>query len=130
VNANQGRKGFTYTHKPVLDSQSGPIEENRKAIASANAQGLTINLSANGLNHADKLAGLGIGPVTTLLPYEDKRNTTTPHGRKVVVCPAQTREGTTCSTCGLCQRAERSVIIGFLPHGAQKQKALAIARAN
>jgi len=130
VNANQGRKGFTYTHKPVLDSQSGPIEENRKAIASANAQGFTINLSANGLNHADKLASLGIGPVTTLLPYEDKRNTTTPRGRKVVVCPAQTREGTTCSTCGLCQRADRSVIIGFLPHGAQKEKALAIARAN
>ena len=130
VNANQGRKGFTYTHKPVLDGQSGPIEQNRKAIASANAQGFTINLSANGLNHADKLAGLGIEPVCTILPDKEPKNRLTPQGRKVVICPAQTREGTTCASCGLCQRADRSVIIGFLPHGAQEKKALAIARAN
>jgi len=130
VNANQGRKGFTYTHKPVLDGQEGPVESNRAAIKEANAQGFTINLSANGLNHADKLAALGIGPVCTILPDQNPVNRTTPQGRKVVICPAQTRDNTTCATCGLCQRADRSVIVGFMPHGSQQKKALAIARAN
>jgi hypothetical protein len=130
VNANQGRKGFTYTHKPVLDGQEGPIQSNRAAIKNANAQGFTINLSANGLNHADKLAALGIGPVCTILPDQNPVNRTTPQGRKVVICPAQTRDNTTCATCGLCQRADRSVIVGFMPHGSQQKKALAIARAN
>ena len=130
VSANQGRKGFTYTHKPVLDGQEGPIESNRAAIKEANAQGFTINLSANGLNHADKLAALGIGPVCTILPDQNPVNRTTPQGRKVVICPAQTRDNTTCATCGLCQRADRSVIVGFMPHGSQQKKALAIAKAN
>ena len=130
VKANQGRKGFTYTHKPVLSEQAGPVESNRAAIKEANAQGFTINLSANGLNHADKLASLGIGPVCTILPDQNPVNRTTPQGRKVVICPAQTRENTTCASCGLCQRADRSVIVGFMPHGSQQKKALAIARAN
>ena len=130
VRANQGRKGFTYTHKPVLSEQAGPVESNRAAIKEANAQGFTINLSANGLNHADKLAALGIGPVCTILPDQNPVNRTTPQGRKVVICPAQTRDNTTCASCGLCQRADRSVIVGFMPHGSQQKKALAIARAN
>ena len=130
VKANQGRKGFTYTHKPVLDEQAGPIESNRAAIKEANAQGFTINLSANGLSHADKLAALGIGPVCTILPDQNPFNRTTPQGRKVVICPAQTRDNTTCASCGLCQRADRSVIVGFMPHGSQQKKALEIARAN
>ena len=130
VKANQGRKGFTYTHKPVLSEQAGPVESNRAAIKEANAQGFTINLSANGLNHADKLAALGIGPVCTILPDQNPVNRTTPQGRKVVICPAQTRKNTTCASCGLCQRADRSVIVGFMPHGSQQKKALAIARAN
>ena len=130
VKANQGRKGFTYTHKPVLSEQAGPVESNRAAIKEANAQGFTINLSANGLNHADKLAALNIGPVCTILPDQNPVNRTTPQGRKVVICPAQTRDNTTCASCGLCQRADRSVIVGFMPHGSQHKKALAIARAN
>lgn len=130
VKANQGRRGFTYTHKPVLSDQAGPVESNRAAIKDANANGFTINLSANGLNHADKLAALGIGPVCTILPDQNPVNRTTPQGRKVVICPAQTRDNTTCASCGLCQRADRSVIVGFMPHGSQQKKALAIARAN
>ena len=130
VKANQGRKGFTYTHKPVLSEQAGPVESNRAAIKEANAQGFTINLSANGLNHADKLAALGIGPVCTILPDQNPVNRITPQGRKVVICPAQTRDNTTCASCGLCQRADRSVIVGFMPHGSQQKKALEIARAN
>jgi hypothetical protein len=128
--ANTGKRGFTYTHKPVLNEQSGPVQSNRDAIAKANRDGFTINLSANGLAHADKLAELGIGPVVTILPDSIGLNTQTPKGRRVVVCPAQTRKGVTCETCKLCSRGDRSVIVGFIPHGTSKKKVAAIAGTN
>ncbi|NBW21503.1 MAG: hypothetical protein EBR82_77450, partial [Caulobacteraceae bacterium] len=90
----------------------------------------TINLSANGLKHADQLAALNIAPVATILPPGVEENTTTPEGRKVVVCPAQRIEGMTCSKCRLCQLAKRSVIIGFIPHGNAKRKTGAVAVNN
>lgn len=130
VRANKGRKGFTYTHKPVLINQRGPIESNREAIAAANREGFTVNLSANGLRHADQLAALNIGPVATILPEGVTENTLTPDGRKVVVCPAQKVDGITCQKCRLCSRADRSVIIGFIPHGSAKRKTGAVAGNN
>lgn len=130
VAANEGRRGFTYTHKPVLDGQDGPVKSNRKEIENANRKGFTVNLSANGLSHADRLAALKIGPVCTILPSGVESNTTTPEGRRVVVCPAQTKEGVTCSTCKLCSRADRSVIVGFIPHGKSKKHVGNVAKVN
>lgn len=124
VKANRGRQGFTYTHKPPAFAQ------NARAIAEANAQGFTINLSADNLSEADSLAALGIGPVVTLLPAEQMTNTQTPAGRKVVVCPAVTHENVTCSTCKLCARADRPVIIGFPAHGTQHKRATAVAKGS
>lgn len=128
--ANRGRRGFTYTHKPVLDEQSGPVASNRRAIAAANREGFVVNLSANGLSHADKLAALNIGPVVTILPQGIEDNTQTPQGRRVVVCPAQKRDEVTCSTCRLCSRGDRSVIVGFIPHGASKKHVGKMAEVN
>jgi hypothetical protein len=125
--ANQGRRGFTYTHKPVLDDQPGPVKSNRDAIAKANRDGFTVNLSGNSMSHADRLAALNIAPVVAILPDESTENRTTPAGRRVVVCPAQVKDGVTCSTCGLCQRASREYIIGFLPHGGGKKHVARIA---
>lgn len=127
VDANRGKKGFTYTHKPVTGY--GPISmENRYLVNMANTLGFTINLSADNLAEADELADLGIAPVVVVLP-RDGQNTMTPKGRKVVVCPAQTRDDITCKTCGLCARANREVIIGFQAHGVSAKKAEAIALA-
>lgn len=126
--ANQGRRGFTYTHKPVLDRQGAHTAGNRKAIAAANAGGFTVNLSANNLRHADELAALKIGPVVVILPDMSGENTSTPEGRKVVVCPAQTKDNVTCASCGLCQRGARSVIVGFIPHGVSKKHVMAVAQ--
>ena len=117
VKANAGRKGFTYTHKPVLDNQA-----NAEAVRAANAGGFTVNLSANDLAEADKLADLGIAPVVTILPLAAEGQITTPAGRKVVICPAQTRDDVTCATCALCQKQKRA-IVGFLAHGTSKKKA-------
>jgi hypothetical protein len=119
--ANKGRRGFTYTHKHTTD-------ENVEAIRCANAHGFTVNLSANNLAHADKLADLKAGPVVCVLPSNQTKNTTTPAGRKVVICPATYREHTTCATCGLCQK-QREAIVGFPAHGTTKRKANAVALA-
>lgn len=121
VQANKGKKGFTYTHKP-LDSA-----HERLAIHHANANGFTVNLSGNNLSHADDLVDMGIAPVTVVLPTNATANTTTPKGRKVVICPATQRDDISCATCGLCAIAKRDCIVGFPSHGTGKKKANAIA---
>jgi hypothetical protein len=118
VSANRMRKGFTYTHKPVLDSQDREhATANRNAVKHANANGFTVNLSANNLDHADKLKELNIGPVVTIVPANSENTLFTKAGHKVIVCPAQQKEGITCATCRLCSHANRSVIVGFKSHG-------------
>jgi hypothetical protein len=123
--ANRGKRGFTYTHKPMGS------RVNRTAVKAANALGFTVNLSANSARHADELAGLGIAPVVCVLPADvDGKETPvveTPEGRKVAVCPATYRPDVTCQTCGLCQRRDRKVIVGFPAHGSGKSKASGIA---
>lgn len=130
VQANQGKRGFTYTHKPVLDGQAAgsTVQRNRQAVAEANRQGFTVNLSADNLPEADQLAQLAIAPVVTILPSNLRENTVTPDGRKVIICPAVTR-GVQCKDCRLCQWAGRKVIIGFPAHGSQKRAVSAMATA-
>jgi len=101
--ANTGRRGFTYTHFDMLSNK-----ENRLAVAEANANGFTINLSADTLAEADQLAALDIAPVTVVVPSDVVHNTQTPEGRKVVICPAITHENVTCASCALCQRHDQS----------------------
>ena len=122
VKANRGKRGFTYTHKPLAGGNGG-------AIAAANAMGFTINLSANTLAHADELAASNTGPVVVVLPENQTRATITPEGRKVAICPATISDNVTCATCGLCSLANRKAIIGFPAHGSGKRKASAIAAA-
>lgn len=122
VKANTGRRGFTYTHKPMTTPRA------RKAIADANENGFTINLSANDPAHADELADLKIAPVVVVLPSTviGKQRLATPAGRPIVVCPATYRDDVTCKGCQLCQR-QRDVIVGFPAHGNAKNKATSIA---
>jgi hypothetical protein len=126
--ANSGKRGFTYTHKPVIGN--GKVEtSNRQAVQDANKGGFVVNLSGNTLDHADQLADLAIAPVVVVVPSTTTQNTTTPKGRKVVICPATQKEGVSCATCQLCARGNRSVIIGFPAHGTSKKKADAITHA-
>lgn len=94
---------------------------------SLQSKGFTINLSGNNPAHADDLADMQAGPVTTVLPSDQTENTTTPAGRKIVVCPAVTRDDVSCSTCGLCAVRDRKVIIGFPAHGSSRKRASSIA---
>lgn len=120
VKASKGKRGFTYTHKPLT------TKEEREAIKRANDSGFTVNLSGNDLDHADSLYSLDIGPVVVVLPKDATENLATPMGRKVVICPATQRDDISCATCGICAKL-RKAIIGFPAHGNGAKKANAIA---
>lgn len=119
--ASRSLRAWTYTHKP-LD------EENLAAIQEANASGFVVNVSADTLRDADEKAQTGL-PTVVILPRNAPEVTYTPEGRKVVTCPNQTRKNTTCASCMLCQRGDRSVIVGFRAHGSRAKKAEAIANS-
>jgi hypothetical protein len=122
VEANKGRNGFTYTHKPVLNNLA-----NRNAVENANKNGFTVNLSANNLDNADELKALKIAPVATIVPLNSPNVIFTKGGNKVIVCPAQTRDNINCAKCKLCQNSKRSVIIGFKAHGVGTKKVEAVS---
>ena len=123
VVANEGKRGFTYTHYDVTRN-----EKNRQYVKNANEKGFTVNLSANNLKHADALAETKAGPVVVVLPssVSGPAKITTPQGRKVTVCPATYRDDVTCKSCGLCA-LQRDTIVGFPAHGVQKKRADQIA---
>lgn len=124
--ANEGKRGFTYTHKPVLTGQHA--KGNLRAIRSANRAGFVVNLSANSIQHADELATLGL-PVAAVVPQSSPDRFTTPAGNKVVICPAQRVAGLSCDKCRLCAKGDRGFIIGFKPHGTGARKVEAITSA-
>lgn len=115
VAANQGKRGFTYTHKT-----NDPA--NFQWIKAANEWGFTVNMSANDLHHADQLAEIGAGPVVTVLPIDAPPKQLTPKGRTVVTCPATYRDNVSCDTCKLCAVSDRTTIVGFPAHGNAKAK--------
>ena len=117
-------RGFTYTHKP-------PTKSNIEGIRIANANGFTVNISANNLDHADTLKETGL-PVCVVLPSEsvNERSLQTPAGNKVIVCPATRLEGMTCDKCRLCSISDRPFIIGFPAHGIAQKKASNIAKGG
>jgi hypothetical protein len=111
VLANRGRRGFTYTHKHSPDALQW--------AAHATAWGFTVNLSADTIAQADTLAPHG--PTVCIVPIDHPERSSTPQGRPVVVCPAQTRDTVTCESCGLCARPNRAVIVAFRAHGSRKR---------
>ena len=122
VKVNSGKRGFTYTHKPLTLS-------NIKSIRSANDKGFTVNLSANSVAHADTLVRHGL-PVAAVVPQSSPDRFTTAAGNKVVICPAQRIESMNCDKCRLCAKGNRGFIIGFRPHGTGAKKVEAIVALN
>lgn len=119
VKANRGRRGFTYTHKKSPEAVQWAKH--------ATAWGFTVNLSADDAGEADTLAATG-APVVCIVPMDTPKHTTTPEGRPILVCPAQTTDYMTCALCQLCQKAERRQIIGFRAHGTKAKQTESLAR--
>ena len=112
VEANIGRRGFTFTHKPLT-------ADNEDIIAWSNHARFTVNISAWDAADADKKLERGVGPVVCLIPWGTAKVSVTPAGRTVLACPAQWSKGdVTCKTCQKCANPDRQEIIGFYPHGS------------
>jgi hypothetical protein len=105
--ANTGKRGFTYTHKPLTPD----------------------NLSANSVSHADRLAKTGL-PVAAVVPQDSADRFTTPDGNRVVICPAQRVDGISCDKCRLCAKGNRGFIVGFKPHGTGAKRVQRITTAG
>lgn len=122
VKANERRKGFTYTHKPLSPN-------NIAAIKHANANGFTINASADTPSDADIAMDHGI-PTVVIVPSDSPRGLKTPKGRTIAICPAQLNEAVTCESCQLCQRSVRDFAIGFRAHGRAFRKAERLSKED
>lgn len=123
------RGGFTYTHySPLPGNGVDPevADHNASVISDLNSAGFAVNLSGDSPEHADQLAGLGIGPVVTLLQRDVTKGFKLASGRTVVLCPAITR-GVSCADCRLCSNRSRKVIVGFPAHGRSRNKASNLA---
>ncbi len=113
IRANHGKRGFTYTHKPLT-------RENRACIRGANKAGFTVNVSTDSVHDADRAIAAEVGPVVVVVPSDVTANFKTPNGATVVICPATQRDNVTCASCRLCAWSERKVVIAFPAHGARK----------
>lgn len=112
VHANRGRRGFTYTHKPLT-------VDNLTAMHAAVDAGFIINLSADDAALADTLAVHNL-PVVVVVPADAPKVSFTPLGGKIVLCPAESSDKITCANCGLCAIADRPYMIGFKPKGSNR----------
>jgi hypothetical protein len=120
ADANRGRKGYTYTHHPLTDTNLGVIKY-------ANAAGFTVNVSTESVEVADKvMSEHKIPAVAVVNSDKTDRFYRTESGRKVITCPATLHDNVNCSTCGLCQQSDREFIIAFPAHGTAKKTVNAI----
>jgi hypothetical protein len=119
--ANAARRGFTFTHKPLNFKNVLSMQEAHRA-------GFTINLSADTLEEADGKSGFGL-PVVVVVPSDAPDGLRTPAGRRLVMCPAETR-GLTCAECQLCSVPTRKGIVAFRAHGNMKKTVSRIARGE
>lgn len=117
VEANRGKRGFTYTHYP-LDGV-----HNLLCIEEANRKGFTVNVSCDSLTQSDRVTDITDAPQAVVLPSTiTVKSLSTPAGRKVVVCPATYRLDMKCFNCGICYDASSDrAVIGFPAHGTKKR---------
>ena len=117
IAANKGKRGFGYTHYPVLP--------NLEAFQLMNSSGLTINVSADTFEQAAVYFSLGLPTVVVVSEKFPKDSVV--EGMRVVVCPNQSVKKPNgkkplCLDCQLCQVADRDYIIGFRAHGTKARK--------
>ena len=120
ADANRGRKGYTYTHHPLTDTNLGVIKY-------ANAAGFTVNVSTESVESADRIMSEHKIPAVAVVNSDKTdRFYRTESGRKVITCPATLHDNVNCSTCGLCQQSDREFVIAFPAHGTAKKTVNAI----
>jgi len=88
-----------------------------------------VNCSTETESAADAAVAAGLPAVLAVNSEESRAQWNTAAGNRVIVCPAQQRDGVTCSDCMLCHKRGRRVVVAFLAHGTGKRKAQAALAA-
>ena len=109
-------KAWSYSHHKLTPS-------NLQLLRYLNRQGLTVNCSTETESAADAAVAAGLPAVLTVDSAETRAQWNTAAGHRVIVCPAQRRDGVTCADCMLCQKRGRRVVVAFIAHGVSKRKA-------
>jgi len=134
VAGGRNRRGYTYTHYPVLPTpgvKDSVVRHNRDVVYEMNGLGFTVNLSAHNMRVADEMYSLGIAPVVMVLPSDTKvSRMETPKGRTIRVCPAILDDDKHCDNCFVCAYDYRRTIIGFPAHGTGTKYVDPIARGE
>jgi hypothetical protein len=115
VDANRGKRGFTYTHKPLTP-------KNLDLINYANSSGFAVNYSCDSVADAlilrQRLQMIGYTiPITVTVP-EDYESI----DPNIKICPAQIRDDIDCVKCQWCAKIDRSWIVAFKMHGSRRKK--------
>lgn len=79
-----------------------------------------MNASTESVSEATRAISLGF---PTVITNDDVREGEMIAGKRVVTCPAQTRDNVTCATCKLCSKPQRKALVRFLVHGIARNKA-------
>lgn len=97
-------------------------------VAETSASGYVLNASCETESDVREAVLLGL---PTVLAGDSWTDGDMVAGRRVVTCPAQTRDDVSCSTCGLCAKPNRACTVRFLVHGTARAQAAAsiVARA-
>lgn len=86
---------------------------------------LVPNASCETKEEIEKAIGNGWDTVLVATGEDDDLIGSVVSGKRVIVCPNQTR-GVTCAECKLCMKRDRAVTIAFLPHGASRKVSEAV----
>ena len=112
--ARHGLRVFGYTHAwRLLD---------RDDVTRIKQEGYVMNASCETEQDVRQAVDLGMPVVLTGDEWEDGQMIA---GKRVVTCPAQTRDNVTCATCGLCASPNRKAVVRFMVHGTARRKAAA-----
>lgn len=85
--------------------------ETREDVRAAITLGLPVTIASDNVEDGEIITAPGIDGA--------------PVSRRIVTCPAQTREDTSCASCGLCARPNRAACVRFLIHGTARKRAAA-----
>jgi hypothetical protein len=109
-----GLQVFGYTHAwPIMTAGD---------VAAVKATGYVLNASCETAEDVSRAVSLGMPTVIAGDSWADGEVVA---GRRIVTCPAQTRDDVTCASCGLCAKPDRACTVRFLIHGAAKSQAAA-----
>lgn len=110
IKANKGKRGFTYTHKPLT-------EDNIAILKESNNNGFTINVSCDTFDQVRNANNLGL-PAVVVLPRTTPDKFKIDGNIPVLACPVEKKANKIqCIDCGWCAMPNRSFVVGFHAHG-------------